>query len=699
MHLREATTTLRTAVFRLARALARRLPGGRIEAFGTGPKRVNAILVLNLDRQPKRWRRVLGELGRFRTAQGRPLTCLTRRLSAIDAVDGRAVAATADVDPNYQMRDQLFVQPSARLTECFGPDESIRMTRQEIAVARSHIEAWKKIANGADEYVLVLEDDVWFKPGAAGAIDRGWRAALERCSGSDLKLLYLSYKDADGTADRADPCEALFRPQRGLWFLSGYVLSRSGAESLLRAMPVVGPVDLWINKRFGEINALALSSPVILQREDGGSDNSYSILPYLARAGIVDASAGDMRPAVRNSRPIFAWTQASETERLPMALSMLGLRVRAFDGCEDPVSADDVLQLVRTYDALIDPPLDQHELEQLLGKLNPLIVFETGTNAVGGQLQSQLPEERVLSLPILASDQSQWKALCSFIGVAEPAEAWPSGVPRLWRAFRDDRCSQSKPANSAPPLLDDSPWVLPAHELWRARLPTFQGASALNGPVIELLLDEPTSDFQPLRETFPGNLAAFSPDCIRYSHVGAELTASPSPGGLRPYQSGAFASVRSFLHGRFEAELKAAPGAGFVTGFFLHRTSPRQEIDVELLGYDPTRMLVNVFFNPGDEGASITFGYRGSPCFVDLGFDATKAFHTYAVDWRPGRIAWLVDGKTVHERAGWDPTPIPHLPMQLHANLWISRSEELAGILSQTSLPTTATFRRVTVWA
>jgi hypothetical protein len=83
---------------------------------------------------------------------------------------------------------------------------------------------------------------------------------------------------------------------RGLWFLSGYVLSRKGAAALLRAMPVIGPVDLWINYRFEELGALALSSPALLQRQDSASDNSYSVLPYLARAGIVDAGSGPMSP-------------------------------------------------------------------------------------------------------------------------------------------------------------------------------------------------------------------------------------------------------------------------------------------------------------------------------------------------------------------------------------------------------------------
>jgi hypothetical protein len=54
---------------------------------------------------------------------------------------------------------------------------------------------------------------------------------------------------------------------------------------------------------------------------------------------------------------------------------------------------------------------------------------------------------------------------------------------------------------------------------------------------------------------------------------------------------------------------------------------------------------------------------------------------------------------TVHERVGWDPTPIPHLDMRLHANLWAPRSEELAGRIDESILPAIASFRNVAVRA
>lgn len=703
MNLNKSVSPMRGLAFQTWRSLIVMVPGGRIRAFGGGARHIGAIVVINLDRQPRRWTRLTKELGRFRTSEGIPLTSITRRLAAVDARDGRASAATADVDAMYRIGDQLHVQPDARLAECFDEDEPVRMTRQEVAVARSHVEVWKAVATGADDYVLVLEDDIWFKRGAAAAIDRGWRAANGRYRAeSGPGLLYLSYADAGGTAVRGDPCDTLFRPVRGLWFLSGYVLSREGAAALLRAMPVVGPVDLWMNYRFAELGALALSSPAIAQRQDGASDNAYSILPYLARAGIVDAGSGALLPDMPRAGPVLAWTGGGEHESLAMALSMLGLRVRAFDGDEEPVGERELKELLKTFDALVDVPIEPATITAAVADERLVILLEADAVTRVGLERYRLPPSRSTILPG-ESRGGSWEALCSVLGLIQPVDAFPAGAPRIFRLFRHDR-PPGRPRSTVRTrrgisLQDDSPWVLPPASDWQPRPSGRRPEHAAGMLIAEASMTEMSSSFRSLVETFPGNLAAYASEGLQHTDAGANLVIDYEEGGLRPYRSGAFASVRSFGHGRFEAEIKAASGPGLITGFFLHRDSPRQEIDIEILGADPRRMLANVFFNPGDDGAAMGFGYRGSPCWIDLGFDATADFHIYAIDWQPDRVAWLVDGRVVHERSGWDPTPIPHLDMRLHANLWAPRSEELAGRINESTLPATAGFRNVSVRA
>ena len=703
MNLQDASGALRKLIFRVLRVLMSILPSRRLSIFGPGPDMIGLILVVNLDRQPSRWRRITRELQRFRTYGGSPLTSITKRLSAVDARDGRAIAATADVDSIYSIGDQLYVQPDARLEAHFNNDEPIKMTRQEIAVARSHVEAWKTIATGDNNYVLILEDDVWFKWGAVAAITRGWQAAIRRCfAEGGPRLLYFSYEDAGGTAERVDCCDDLFRPVRGLWFLSGYVLSRDGAAALLRAMPVIGPVDLWMNYRFDELGALALSSPAILQRQDSGSDNSYSVLPYLARAGVIDASSGLMAPELPNTGPVLVWTAGRQREGLAMALAMLGLRVQVFDGDEDAIQAQGLLNLFEVFDVLIDAPLTLGALNAAFGRGDIRLIVEE--NAVQRfKLDPKcLPSSRTVILSDSESHSQMWEPLCALLNLSKPAQTFPIGAPRKSRLFRDDRphtvCRSAQNSSRKGYLLDVSPWLLPPQCSWQPA--TLSGRLVLPVGKCRIFseMTSATSPFIGLVETFPGNMASFSKEGLVYDADGARLTISKMPIGNRPYRSGAFASTNSFEYGRFEVEIKAARGSGLVTGFFLHRDAPRQEIDVELVGDDPGCMLVNVYFNPGDDGAALGFGYRGSPCRIELGFDATLDFHRYTIDWRPDRIVWSVDGKIVHERVSWDPTPIPHLPMRLHANLWAPRSEELAGQIDHDALPATAIFKRVSVW-
>jgi len=702
LNLLDATNPLRTTLFKFSRFVVRMMPRRCIKSFGTSNLQISSIVVVNLDRQPSRWRRVQHELNGFASSDGVPLKNIATRMSAIDARDGRETAATADVDPLYTMGDQLFVEPDPRLEECFGHDEPIRMTRQEIAVARSHIETWKLIANGNDAYVLVLEDDVWFARDAAKLIDNGWSAAHSQDSidgAAAPQLLYFSYKDAGGKAKRINTCDALFQPVRGLWYLSGYVLSREGASELLKAMPVVGPVDLWINHQFAKMNVMALSKSAILQREDGGSDNSYSILPYLARAGIVNSEAVPTPPSTSSSGLLFAWTPMEETNSFAMALSMLGRRVRSFYSEDELLLDPQVLTSVdEPFDAYVNPPADSKFLTDLVAHPSCRFVLAAGLENAEFEV---LPSSRTLTLCEGPTVGDPWHALSDFLKVKPPDAYYPRDVPSDWRMFIDARSAGAvngtvqRPSNYL--SMDESPWVLPADAGWMPREITTPSYVAENGTSVQAALNSPSPSVTTLVETFPGNLASFDQRGLLYTKNGTELVLRASSDDVRPYRSGAFASTRIFNHGRFEVEIRAASGSGLVTGFFLHRDLPRQEIDVEIMGSDPCSMLVNVYFNPGDDGAAFGYGYRGSPFKVNLGFDATLEFHTYSIDWSPDRICWSVDGKLVHVRKSWDPTPIPHLPMRLHANLWAPGSVELAGHLDETTLPAIARFRNLTM--
>ncbi len=246
---------------------------------------------------------------------------------------------------------------------------------------------------------------------------------------------------------------------------------------------------------------------------------------------------------------------------------------------------------------------------------------------------------------------------------------------------------------------DDLPWIYPAkrgHTYCEVDPP--ERYTRRSGS-FELLRADPLAGvddtfWDRLDSTFQCNLAVFSPDHVVDLADGGVRFALDSAANDKGLASGSIATKdvdeAKFTYGRFEVVLKPAKASGVITAFFLYRFDPWQEIDAEILGKDPTQLLVNVYYNPGDPGDLYNYGYRGTPVLIDLGFDASKEFHRYTVEWEPAAIRWFVDGRLVHVRKAGRPTPIPHLPMRFHVNLWPCCSEELAGPFDPAVVPTGA---------
>ena len=138
----------------------------------------------------------------------------------------------------------------------------------------------------------------------------------------------------------------------------------------------------------------------------------------------------------------------------------------------------------------------------------------------------------------------------------------------------------------------------------------------------------------------------------------------PSGCSNRPYASGEYRRNALSGYGLYEGRLKAAKASGIVGGAFFLYTGPSDgqpwdEIDVEILGKDTTKLQTNYFTN----------GVGGHETYIDLGFDAAADFHTYGIEYRPTFIKWYVDGVLVHTETG-SRGPLPSHQMKLMVNLW-----------------------------
>lgn len=127
----------------------------------------------------------------------------------------------------------------------------------------------------------------------------------------------------------------------------------------------------------------------------------------------------------------------------------------------------------------------------------------------------------------------------------------------------------------------------------------------------------------------------------------------------KPYASDEYRTNDVYGYGTYTVHMRAAKGSGIVSSFFTYNGSPWDEIDIEFLGKDTTKMQTNYFTN----------GVGGHETLINLGFDASAALHTYSFVWQSGSIKWYVDGVLVLTETG-SRGALPTNPGKIMMNLW-----------------------------
>lgn len=130
--------------------------------------------------------------------------------------------------------------------------------------------------------------------------------------------------------------------------------------------------------------------------------------------------------------------------------------------------------------------------------------------------------------------------------------------------------------------------------------------------------------------------------------------------GKIPYSGAEFRSKDFYGYGMYEVVMKPIKNDGVVSSFFTYTgptdNNPWDEIDIEFLGKDTTKVQFNYYTN----------GKGNHEYLYDLGFDASEDFHTYGFDWQEGKITWYVDGEAVYSAE----KNIPTTPGKIMMNVW-----------------------------
>ena len=168
-----------------------------------------------------------------------------------------------------------------------------------------------------------------------------------------------------------------------------------------------------------------------------------------------------------------------------------------------------------------------------------------------------------------------------------------------------------------------------------------------------------------------------------YTFYGAELT-----------------GLDQFKYGRFEARMKMASISGSVSSMFLNYDNswmkeyePWNEIDIEILGKDPSKWQSNIITR---EGVPSIKKNTTSEVVHPFAFDATKEFHLYAIVWTPEYVAWEIDSVEVRRdtlgmsrgtHADADQVKFLTEKESLRFNLWASKTPSWTGKFTGIGLP------------
>ena len=171
----------------------------------------------------------------------------------------------------------------------------------------------------------------------------------------------------------------------------------------------------------------------------------------------------------------------------------------------------------------------------------------------------------------------------------------------------------------------------------------------------------------------------WSANNVAYENGVAKLTITDNPNGseetFTEYYGGEMRTYQYFGYGDYEVSMKPSNKPGTASTFFTctgsydtnphtGQPNPWDEIDIEFLGEDTTKVQFNYYVN----------GVGGHEYMYDLGFDASEDFHTYGFRWTEDYITWFVDGEPVYRVNATESSPMPSTAGRILMNYWCGSS-------------------------
>lgn len=182
-------------------------------------------------------------------------------------------------EPEYSLEYAWKLQPSPELEKNLGRLPSIHerenfkitCSLQESNIAIGHLSILQDIVDNNHAYALILEDDIKIRDGFSFLITRALKELPE-----DWDILYVSYQPVLYDFKSEPYSDELVKIQRGVWWMSGVFVSQRAAKKLVSNLPIIGPIDVWINYHFDDLNVFGTKYNYIGQNETINSNNKHS---------------------------------------------------------------------------------------------------------------------------------------------------------------------------------------------------------------------------------------------------------------------------------------------------------------------------------------------------------------------------------------------------------------------------------------
>ncbi len=199
--------------------------------------------------------------------------------------------------------------------------------------------------------------------------------------------------------------------------------------------------------------------------------------------------------------------------------------------------------------------------------------------------------------------------------------------------------------------------------------------------------------------SWDGNLAQFTGDnaSTQDGILTLALTAEPTD-TEKPYRGVEMRSVETLTFGKVEASARFAAGSGVVSSLVLIYTPwpppDWNELDIEFLGKNTDRIQFNHMINIPP--ANPETGHKQYPKMVELGFNPSEGFHTYAIEWQPNVARFYIDGVLLHTATEEMARMV--LPQNILLTIWASSSGGWAGAIDDTTAPTAVEYDWIRVY-